>query len=506
MTFRLTLSIKLMSLLAMIMVICQLMMSAWFVWHARIQLAEAHKQHLNALKVSIGRTIALDVWNFNEESLALLLAPYRNDPAIRQIIVRSEKQQLIVESDRPAEKNPDDWLQLAPQRFVESVILPMNHVDTEVGVLELVDDTGYIHLQLMDALQLQFSELLILLVLMAFALWLAFRKLVLTPLHKLKTSLDQAAVSQEGVLNNPLSGLADEYEDVAQSIVVLSQRLANDVNLIRQKNHQLLESKEQIERALTDLKDTQNALLQSEKQAALTMLVAGVAHEVNTPLGIIITGSSCIEEELHQLEQDFRTNKLTKTLFSQRIVVMTEAAALIHNNSDRAAALIKSFKQLAQGQNDESVRWFNLSAYLHEVAIAAQHQWPQLQLSIDFAADIQYKAVPGLFHQLLWALLENVAVHAYPEQQHGACLLTLRLQGNAIALSCRDYGNGIAEDSLGKVFDPFYTTKFGSGSNGLGLSIAYRIATTNLHGQITVESHAGAGSCFSVLLPEIGSE
>lgn len=502
--FKLRLSTKLMALLAVIMVVCQLMMSAWFVWDARQQLLDAHQRHLNNLKITISRTIVLDLWNFNQDSLELLLAPYRNDPAIRQIIVQTTgAEKLVVQSDRPSDADPASWLQLPELQFIEPVILPINHVNTEVGLLQLVEDTGYIHAQLMDTLQQQLTSLLILLMLMSLALWWAFNKLVLSPLHKLKKSLDQAAVSPEGMLHNPLSGLADEYEDVAQSIVVLSRRLANDVNMIKQTNQQLQCSKEQTEQALTELKNAQNALLQSEKQAALTMLVAGVAHEVNTPLGVIITGSSCIEEELKQLEQDFRCNSLTKSGFSQRIGIMNEAVSLIRHNSDRAAALVRNFKLLAQGQSDESVRWFNLTAYLRDVLTAAQLAWPQLTLIGEFAADVQYKAVPGLFHQLLWALLENVTVHAYPQQQAGRCLIRLRQLDTGIELSCRDYGEGIAPEALSKVFDPFFTTKFGSGSNGLGLSIAYRIATKNLNGRIEVDSHPGAGSCLTILLPKI---
>jgi len=502
--FRLRLSTKLMALLAVIMIICQFMMSAWFVWSARQQLLDDHQRHLNNLKVTISRTIVLDLWNFNQDSLELLLAPYRNDPAIRQIVVQTIRdEKLVVNTDRPADSNPASWLQLPAQQFIEAVILPINHVNTEVGLLQLVEDTGYIHARLMASLQQQLTLLLILLLLMSLALWLAFNKLVLSPLHKLKKSLDQAAVSPEGMLNNPLLGLADEYEEVAHSIVVLSRRLANDVNMIKQTNQQLQISKEQTEQALTELKSAQNALLQSEKQAALTMLVAGVAHEVNTPLGIIITGSSCIEEELKQLEQDFRCNMLTKSGFSQRVSTMSEAVSLIRHNSDRADALIRNFKLLAQGQSDESVRWFNLTAYLHDVLKSAQLTWPQLTIMDELAPDVQYKAVPGLFHQLLWALLENVITHAYPNQQAGRCLIRLSRHVDGIELTCRDYGEGIAPDDLTKVFDPFFTTKFGSGSNGLGLSIAYRIATKNLNGRIAADSQVGAGSCLTILLPNI---
>jgi len=504
MELKLSLSTKLMLLLALIMVICQFIMSGWYVWQTRTELTDVHNKHLEQLKVSIGRTIALDVWNFNEQSLALLLAPYRNDPAIDRIIVRSvnPNQQLIVSSDRQIDSSVQ-WLWIEPMRFVESVILPVGQVDTVVGHLELIGDTTYIQNQLKVSLQRQLTELLILLLMMALGLWLSFRKLVMQPLHKLKHSLDEAAASRDGILTNPLRGLADEYEDVAQSIVLLSERLASDVRTIKETNHELQQAKEETERALLDLRNAQTALLQSEKQAALTSLVAGVAHEINTPLGIIITGSSCIGEEVRQLSEEFRTNQLTKTGFNQHLESIGQAIDLIEQNGSRADSLIRNFKQLASVQADGSLRVFNLSEYLRDVLLAAKQQWPDLNFKQDFGLDIQMKGEPGLFHQLVWVLLENIVVHAYPEHKLGVCEFSLKLIDNDIHLNCCDQGVGIAPDVIARVFDPFFTTRLGTGSNGLGLSIAYRIVTNNLKGRISVESQQQHGCCFSIVIPQL---
>ncbi len=503
MKLKFNLTNKLMLLLAVIIVICQMMMSGWFVWQTRAALNDAHNKHLAQLKVSISRTIALDVWNFNEESLTLLLAPYRNDPAIERMVVRSSdgRHELIVHSDQSHQQS-QQWLLLKPARFVESIMLPVGQVDTLVGELELIGTTGYIQNQLLVSLQRQLTELLILLVMMAIGLWLSFRKLVIQPLHKLKHSLDDAAFSKDGVLSNPLRGLADEYEDVAQSIVLLSERLASDVRTIKETNQELQQAKEQTERALQELKNAQAALLLSEKQAALTSLVAGVAHEMNTPLGIIITGASCIGEEVRGLSDGLRSNLLTKSEFNQHLQIISQAIDLIEKNGAKADSLIRNFKQLASVQGDGSMRLFDLVAYLQDVLLAAQHQWPAIEFQTHFEAEILIKGEPGLFHQLLWALLENVAVHAYPEPSNGVCELSLTLVHGEVHLQCRDHGVGIESDALSRVFDPFFTTRLGTGSNGLGLSIAYRIVTNNLKGHISLASQPAHGCCVSIVIPQ----
>jgi two-component system NtrC family sensor kinase len=498
----LRLSSKLMLILAFVMGFCQLIMAGWFVWSASRDLTTQHYQHLQSLKVNIGRTIALDVWNFNEESLRLLLSPYQNDPAIKMIVVEDlAGQRIEVESERELLQLAPAWFQFQQNLFREPLLLPMNNVGTLVGKLELIEDTSYIYLQLLKVLKQQFFELLILLLMMAIGLFFAFDNLVLKPITKLRTALDQAIGSADGIVANPLTGLADEFEDIALSIAGLSSRLSDDIQLIKKTNKQLELANEQTEHTLQNLKNTQSALLQSEKQAALTSIVAGVAHEVNTPLGVIITGSSCMDEQLSVLEHEFQNNLLTKSRLSSHLATLRHASALIQNNGTRAADLIQNFKQLAQSQSDDAVRCFNLADYIDDVIQAASNQWPHLDIQLQGDKDVHICAVPGLFHQLVWVFLDNVSVHAYPEHGPGECVINLSRSEDHIQLSCRDFGQGIAAEVQAKVFDPFFTTRFGLGSCGLGLSIAYQIVTKNLKGRLEVTSAAGEGAHFLITLP-----
>lgn len=501
----LRLSAKLMLILATIVISCQLLMSSYYVWSTSAQLLAEHRQHLNSLKVSMARAIAIDVWNYNPESLQLLLAPYQNDPAIRQIFIQANSGAKLVVEGTSTQPRPFMLRSVLTSTgpYTEPITLTLGAQHNDVGTLILQENQSYIEELLIDALTRQFLELLILLLLLAGGLYVAFNRIVLRPLKKLSGSLTEAISDRTGIVANPLTGLQDEFEEVALSIVGLSARLAGDVQTIRDTNESLQQAKEQTERALRDLRQAQDALLQSEKQASLAALVAGVAHEVNTPLGIIITSVTCLEDELQQLHQHMQQGTLTKSGFQQQLQQLLKATELVHNNAGKAAHLISNFKLLAKEQTDESVRWFNLSEFVSELLTAYQSdpQYKGLQWQTAVQPNIYVKAVPGLFHQLLSGLCSNVRLHAYAEGVDGQIIIRLWQDDNHIHLSCMDFGAGISFDAQKQVFDPFYTTRMGQGSNGLGLSIVHRIVRSNLQGNIELFSAPQQGASFVIHMP-----
>lgn len=501
----LRLSAKLMLILAAIVISCQLLMSSYYVWSTSAQLLAQHRQHLDNLKVSIARAIAIDVWNYNPESLQLLLAPYQNDPAILQIFVQANSGPKLVVDATPSQPRSQLLRSFLPMTgpYSQAISLTLGQQHNDVGTLILQENQSYIDELLLNALKRQFLELLILLSLLATGLYLAFNHIVLRPLKKLSVALTAAISDRTGIVANPLSGLQDEFEEVALSIVGLSARLAGDIQTIRDTNASLQHAKEQTEQAMRELRQAQDALLQSEKQASLAALVAGVAHEVNTPLGIIITSITCLEAELQQLHQHMQQGTLTKSGFQQQLQQLLQATELVHNNAGKAAHLISNFKLLAKEQTDESVRWFNLSDFVSELLIAYQldQQYQGLHWQTAVQPDIQIKAVPGLFHQLLSGLCNNVKLHAYPDSGEGQIIIRLWQDDQHIHLSCMDFGVGIAMEAQKQVFDPFYTTRMGQGSNGLGLSIVHRIVRSNLQGTIELFSAPQQGASFVIHIP-----
>jgi len=290
---------------------------------------------------------------------------------------------------------------------------------------------------------------------------------------------------------------------VALSIVALSARLSGDLQLISESRQQLLQEKDKTEAALTHLKITQEALLQSEKQASLGTLVSGVAHEVNTPLGIIITSVTCMSDIVKKINEDLTNSKLSRQQLQDRIAQLQEAISLITHNADRASLLITNFKLLAKEQTSEAARVFNLSALIREIVMSQQRQLADTNITVLMAIETELfiQSIPGLFNQLLCALLNNVAQHAYPNSRGGSCCIELKKEADDFVLRCKDAGVGISVEQQKHVFDPFFTTKLGSGTNGLGLAIVYRIVSSNLKGQIAVHSQMNEGTCFEIRFP-----
>ena len=494
---RLKLTGKLLIVVAAILVICQLLMSGYLLWQNYRDLHASHQKYQQDLLGIISSAIAIDTWNFNPGSLEVILASYRKEPSISEIVVQDNTGNVLrIISERPAVSGRSS-------KREQPIIVDMGGNRQQVGLLSIADNQDYIVEKLQMILWRQMSELLLMILLLAVGLTFTLNRLVLTPIKKINSALFQAITSKDAVLHNPVEGLRDEFEEVALSIVALSARLSGDVQLISESRAQLQVEKEKTEVALSDLKLTQEALLHSEKQASLGSLVSGVAHEVNTPLGIIITSVTCMSDLVQKIEQDLQDNKLSRQLLQDRMSQLREAVDLITHNADRASLLVTNFKLLAKEQTSEAARWFNLTALLREVVHSqlANLQQANIQILMDLEADVQLNSIPGLFNQLVCALLNNVIHHAYPSGMGGNCCLKLQVVGDELLLSCIDYGIGISQEQQKHVFDPFFTTKLGSGTSGLGLAIVYRIVRSNLGGSISVKSQLKEGTCFEIRFP-----
>ncbi len=495
--FRLKLTGKLLVVITVILISCQLLMSGFY-WVTNAQkLQLAHQQHLQQLQITIGQTIAIDVWNFNPGSLEVLLKPYLNDPAVSAITVSDMQQNRLSLPQTASKTEPKTAL------YHQPIFLTIAGKNEQIGQLHITDRVDYIHQSLRQDLQRQFLQLLIMLVLLAIGLTFTLHLLVLSPLCKLHHALMEAIQNKTETVQNPLLGLHDEFEEVAACMVALSDRLSGDMQQILQSRSALIAAKEKTEQALQDLKQTQEALLQSEKQASLGALVSGVAHEVNTPLGIIITSITCMHEQLRRINQDLTTGKLTRQVLQDNVNSLQEAAELITHNADRASQLVTNFKLLAKEQSTEAERSFDLSAYLTEVLQSLQPQLANanLELQAQLQPNISLVGMPGLFHQLMSAMISNVIQHAYPTGEAGFCRVELYRQDQSIILACSDGGHGIEPEQQKHVFDPFYTTQLGAGTSGLGLAIVHRIVRSNLHGQIKVLSQQQEGTRFEIQIP-----
>jgi ligand-binding sensor domain-containing protein/signal transduction histidine kinase len=256
--------------------------------------------------------------------------------------------------------------------------------------------------------------------------------------------------------------------------------------------------------AYRQLKETQAQLAAAEKLASLGSLVAGVAHELNTPIGNSLLMASTLQEKTEVLAARFAANDLKKSDLEGWIAAAREASALIVRSLHAAADLMNSFKQVSVDQASTQRRRFDLAQACQAIAATMMNGVRRAghTLTLDIAPGIAMDSYPGPFGQVLINFVNNAMLHAFDDGKGGTMLLAAeRLDGERVRITFRDDGRGIPPEHLARVFDPFFTTRMGQGGTGLGLNIVYNIVTTLLKGTIRVDSIVGAGTVFTVELP-----
>jgi len=257
---------------------------------------------------------------------------------------------------------------------------------------------------------------------------------------------------------------------------------------------------------LSELRRTQEELIQAEKMAALGSLVAGVAHEINTPLGNTLTATSHLADQGDLLAARLLENRMRRTDLEQFMGLVGETTILMLTNLERAVELIQSFKQIAVDQTSGERRQFDLKAYIDEILLSLRPRLRKTrhEVEVDCPKDIIVDGCPGALSQVLTNFVLNSLLHAYGEDDAGHLSITVRQpKPDWIELSYADDGAGIPAEIIGRIYDPFFTTRRGSGGSGLGLHIVYNLVTVSLGGHISVRSEPGGGTRFLVRFPRV---
>lgn len=264
-----------------------------------------------------------------------------------------------------------------------------------------------------------------------------------------------------------------------------------------------MDANRQLSSTIDNLRETQQQLIESEKLAALGSLVKGVAHEINTPLGVGVTAATHLQEEVRTLARSAEDEDLTRSALKRFIDNAQMANQMLVANLDRAATLVRSFKQVASDQSEERRNTFHLNECLQGVTGSLR---PRLQaghhrITLDCPPDIDMDSFPGALSQTMTHLAINAMDHAFDERHPGTLKIDCKRHGERVRISCADDGVGMPADVLARVFDPFVTTGRGQGRVGLGLHIAYNQVTGILGGRIHCESSPGNGTRFFLDLP-----
>ncbi|GAA5219249.1 HAMP domain-containing sensor histidine kinase [Corallincola platygyrae] len=333
---------------------------------------------------------------------------------------------------------------------------------------------------------------------------IASRRIV-SPLHKISGLVEQ--YSRADYHTYPLQLRFVELQRIVLVLDQMAERIQEDQRELEQRvedrTHELKTTNEELTLTMERLKATQSQLVEAEKMSQLGQLVAGVAHEINTPVGVSVTAATLLQDEMGNIQAQISEGKLTRSGLDEHIAKTNQCAEMILSNLNRAAELIKNFKEVAVDQSSEQLREFNLHSYIRDLVSSLRPEFKHHKVSVDVRGDesLMLFSYPGAFSQILTNMMVNSVRHGFDQDNEHHIWVGFRVKDSFLELTYHDDGKGVDEENLKRLFDPFYTTRRASGGTGLGLHIVYNVVSQKLGGTIGASSAPGEGITFTLVLP-----
>ncbi|TYK65415.1 HAMP domain-containing histidine kinase [Colwellia echini] len=293
-----------------------------------------------------------------------------------------------------------------------------------------------------------------------------------------------------------INSLIEEHQHTQTKNKALEHRLSSRTDALKESNQELLST-------LEKLHEFQGQLVETEKMASLGDMVAGIAHEVNTPIGLGVTASSLLADKLNEIKTAFEDKTLRSSQLKKFLNDGNENISIILRNLERAAQLISSFKKVAVDQSSVENRTFNMRDLINEVilTLSAKIQSANVIITMDCPDDLIINSKPGPINQILINLILNSIYHGFDGLEQGNISISIMNLSDQIHFNYRDDGVGIDKTMKTKIFDPFTTTKRGSGGSGLGMHLVYNLVTQALGGHISIEEENKPGVSFEITFP-----
>jgi len=461
---------------------------------------------------------------FDVDGVNDILAKLKSYESIVQVVVYDSQGEIFARYNPNGLKlleykkdNQGSFLGDTDTYMVKNVI-SVNNID--YGTLYLEKSSAVLKVFLKDIIVDVVVFSLILLLLVSFLILKLSDKLLhpIIDLSEKLTSLSESKSYDARLTyksDNEIGKLYDSFNNLLASInahektrdMALAKATSYQKHLERLTNEleeRVDERTEELQESISVLKKAQNQLVESEKMAALGSLVSGVAHEVNTPLGNAVTGSSIIKSECSSLLNMMHEGNLKKSSLENKLEHIEETSRLLFKSVNNAADLIKSFKKISVDQSVERKREFDLHEYINEIIFTFHNKLKRVPVDVKIVPDEELiiNSYPGTFAQLFNNFIQNSIIHAF-EDFEGKAEITIEeyVEGDFLYLNYSDNGNGIKKEIKEKAFEPFVTTKRNSGGTGIGLNIVYNLVTQKLHGEIDLDSTEGKGTSFKMKIP-----
>jgi signal transduction histidine kinase len=452
--------------------------------------------------------LAGPVWAFDQPTIDRIFRSYAKNDDVLSVSLRDAKGDILAEVKRPM---PTD----SQRRFdvEEQLTRDSSGNSYHIGRLQVSYHDGRIQRGAIAQRVTDMAALAALLVLLAATLAVAIHFQIGKPLRNLRESLTRNALRS---LREPLMWSSrDELGEVVDSYNALLSEVELRVHRQQEVNAALEIENQRRRHAEAELSQLAEALearvaqrtaelVEAEKMASLAQMVGGIAHEINTPVGIAFTAASHFEKKTREFDRLYAAGGMRKSDLQAYVETAREASAFISTNLNRAADLIQSFKKVAVDQASDERRVFDLAEYLREIVLSLRPALKKAghQVTVDCPPNLLMDSYPGALSQVLTNFVMNSLTHAYDEGQAGHLSIHAEFADGKIALVYGDDGCGIPAANIPHIFEPFFTTRRNVGGSGLGLHIAYNIVTTTLMGRIHCDAGPGQGARFIVTLPQ----
>lgn len=470
------------------------------------RIVDDHKRLSDILAVILSEP----VWQITPEIAKLSSEVVYSDPRVSEIrvVTLPDKKVFITLANKANQKPP-----------FRTESRKINHGDQVIGEVQLTLSDEL----MLAEIQANFERSMTIAA-FSFVLSMLFILMVLQwrLVKPIKLLIQKSDLLANGELNEPITfDRKDEIGHLALSLDATRQALQRSFQELEIKNQQLLEysgtleskvrlrtqelesANHHLEAALASINSAQNELARIERMAALGSMVAGVAHELNTPLGNCLLVASTLTDETRQIEKALTEGTMRRSDLSHYVGAATESSKLLMRGLQQAAQLVGDFKQVAVDQSSAQRRKFTLSVVFQELAalLHSSLRKTPFTLELDIPADIELDSYPGPLGQVFSNLVNNAVVHGLEGHSEGSIHCTAKLNGDHVLIVFKDSGKGIPQAIIKRIFEPFFTTKFGKGGSGLGLSITFNIITNVLGGEIRVTSEPEQGARFEISLP-----
>jgi signal transduction histidine kinase len=393
-------------------------------------------------------------------------------------------------------------LQTAIDDNQASMLDVINRLSAQMGLRELKAQGSFDHT--LANLYLQVALVALVFLTLVVLGGVAIARSIISPLRGIRTAM-HGVVSEK--YDAPIEGTEarDEIGEMARAVAVFRENAIAR----RKAENELRAAKERAEKALQDLREAQQNLIAAEKLAALGGLVAGVAHEVNNPIGISLTVASSFARRCEDFAQEVEAGQLRRSRLNDFLEIGRDAANQLVANLQRAGELVQSFKQVAVDRSHADRRQFDLRESTDHIVTSLRPvlRRSQISLTVDVPAGITMDSYPGSYGQVLTNLFLNSVIHAFPDGRTGGITVEARQvctpSRDDIELFVSDDGIGMSEEIQRRALDPFFTTRRNEGGTGLGLHIIFNLVTQQLGGRLSFESRLGWGTRFRITVPRI---